>query len=115
METIIEGLIGISVFLIFIFFLWVLPVWLGLKWAKIKGVSKLWMLFGIHPLLGWIAFLVLKYGIDPRKQCDKCKESIKIDAQICRYCGNQMSEEDINKALLEFEKRKTCVLTKQTS
>lgn len=106
METILQILLSILMFIAVIFVFWVLPICLGLKWAKIKGVSKLWMLFGIHPFMGWIAFLILKYGIDPRKQCEKCKESIKIEAQICRYCGNQMTEEDINLAIKEFENRK---------
>jgi hypothetical protein len=106
MENILKGLFGLSLFILIILVLWVLPVWLGTKWAKIKGVSKLWMLFGIHPLLGWIAFLVIRYGIDPRKQCHKCKESIKIDALICKYCGNEMSNQEVELALLDYEKRK---------
>jgi hypothetical protein len=106
MVNILEGLIVFIIFTLLIFILWVVPIWLGLKWAKIKGVSKLWMLFGIHPFFGWIAFLVLRYGIDPRKQCYKCKESIKIEAQICRHCGNQMSQEEINFSIKEYEHRK---------
>jgi len=106
MGNILENLIGFIVVILFIFILWVVPIWLGLKWAKIKGVSKLWMLFGIHPFFGWIAFLILRYGVDPRKQCYKCKESIKIEAQICRYCGNQMSREEIDYAIKEYQDRK---------
>ncbi len=106
MENVIGFLLASLVFGSAIFLFWVLPIWLGLRWAKIKGVSKLWMLFGIHPVTGWIAFLVLKYGIEPRKKCRKCKESIIINAQICRYCGNEMTEEEINYAINEFELRK---------
>jgi hypothetical protein len=106
MENIFEGVIGFIVVILFIIILWVVPIWLGLKWAKIKGVSKLWMLFGIHPFFGWIAFLILRYGVEPRKQCYKCKESIKMEAQICRYCGNQMSQEEINYAMKEYQYRK---------
>src|SRR5690606_19062868 len=106
MENIFEGAIGFFVVVLIIFLFWVIPIWFGLKWAKIKGVSRLWMLFGFHPMFGWIAYLILRYGIDPRKQCDKCKESIKIEAQICRYCGNQMSQEEINNSIKEFEDRK---------
>jgi hypothetical protein len=106
MEDVFGVMIRLVIFLVLIFILWVVPIWLGLKWAKIKGVSKLWMLFGIHPFFGWIAFLILKYGIDPRKQCNKCKESIKIEAQICRYCGNEMSQEEITSALKTYEQRK---------
>lgn len=106
MDNIPEGVIVVIVTILFIILLWVIPIWFGLKWARIKGVSKLWMLFGIHPMTGWIAYLILRYGIDPRKQCEKCKESIKIEAQVCRYCGNQMNQEEVNIALKEFEERK---------
>jgi hypothetical protein len=106
MENIFEGAIGFLIVILLIIFFWVVPIWFGLKWTKIKGVSKLWMLFGFHPMAGWIAYLILRYGIDPKKQCDKCKESIKIEAQICRHCGNQMSQEEINIVIKEFEERK---------
>ncbi len=106
MENTIDVLIGYLIVILIIFLFWVIPIWFGLKWARIKGVSKLWMLSGIHPLTGWIAYLILRFGIDPRKQCDKCKESIKIEAQICRHCGNKMSQEEINISIREFEERK---------
>ncbi|MBC3759558.1 hypothetical protein H7U19_14165 [Hyunsoonleella sp. SJ7] len=106
MKNAFDGSIGLVVVILIIFFFWFIPIWYGIKWAKIKGVSKLWMLFGIHPMTGWIVFLILRYGIDPRKQCDKCKESIKIEAQICRYCGNQISQEEIDMAIRAFEERK---------
>ena len=64
------------------------------------------MLFGIHPMTGWIAYLILRYGIDPRKQCNKCKESIKLEAEICRYCGNQMSPQEIRMTVRDYEERK---------
>jgi predicted amidophosphoribosyltransferase len=64
------------------------------------------MLFGFHPITGWITYLILRYGIDPRKLCDKCKESIKLEAQICRYCGNLMSQEEINISVKKFKERK---------
>lgn len=106
MENIFEGAIGFLVVILIIVFFWVIPIWFGLKWAKIKGVSRLWMLFGFHPFTGWITYLILRYGIDPRKQCDKCKEQIKMEAQICRYCGNQMSQEEIRMAIKEYKERK---------
>lgn len=106
MDNIFEFAFGFTFFLLLIFLFWFIPIYFGLKWARIKGVSKLWMLFGIHPMTGWIAYLILRYGIDPRKQCDKCKEYIKMEAQICRYCGNQMSHEEIHLSAMEYRKRK---------
>lgn len=105
MENIFETAICFGIFLLIILLFWFIPIYFGLKWARIKGISKLWMLFGIHPMMGWIAYLILRYGIDPRKQCDKCKEYIKLEAQICRYCGNQMSDEDIQLSMMEYQKR----------
>lgn len=106
MSNLYEEVIGFFVVILIISILWVLPIWFGVKWAKIKGVSKLWMLFGIHPMTGWIAYLVLKYGIDPRWQCNMCKESIKIGALICRYCGNKISQDKMDIVLKQLKKRK---------
>ncbi len=44
-----------------IFLDWMLPIVLGLQAAKRKGYSPAWMLFGIHPGAGWIAFVVLAF------------------------------------------------------
>lgn len=101
-----EGIFSIAIFFLVIIFFWVIPIWLGLKWARIKGISRLWMLFGFHPITGWVAFLVIRYGVDPRKQCGMCKETINMEAIICRYCGNQMSQEEINLAKKDYEYRR---------
>lgn len=65
------------------------------------------MFFGFHPVTGWLAYLILRFGIDPRKQCHKCKEYIKMEAQVCRYCGNQMSPEEINLAITDYEYKRS--------
>ena len=106
MENTFQVIIVFLVIATFVFFLWVLPIWLGLKWAKIKNVSKLWMLFGFHPVAGWITFLIIRYGIDPKKQCEQCKEHIKLEARICRYWGNQISEQDLKLAITAYQNRK---------
>lgn len=102
MEILFQAIIPILLGIV----LWFIPIKYGIKWAKIKNVSTLWMLFGIHPFMGWIAYLVLRFGIEPRKNCNRCKESIKLEAQICRYCGNEMSQEEIALAKQEYEERK---------
>lgn len=43
----------------------VLPVVLGVRAAKAKGRSPHWMWFGLNPVLGWIAFLCLRYVASP--------------------------------------------------
>jgi len=40
--------------------LWIPPIVLGVKWARLKGVSPHWMWFGVHPLGAWIAFAVIR-------------------------------------------------------
>ena len=75
-------LIGATVLL-----LWILPVFLGIAACKRKGISPHWMWFGIHPFSGWIAFFVIRFAIEPRRQCPRCKESIKKAALICHYCS----------------------------
>tara|TARA_B100000795_G_scaffold262531_1_gene240567 strand:- start:93 stop:401 length:309 start_codon:yes stop_codon:yes gene_type:complete len=96
----------ILIFVALIIAFWFIPIKYGIKWAKIKNISNLWMLFGIHPFMGWIAYLVIKHGVEPRKTCTQCQEGIKLKAKICRYCRNEMSQEEINQTINEFEERK---------
>lgn len=39
---------------------WIIPVALGIKSAKKKGISPHWMWFGIYPITAWIAFLLIR-------------------------------------------------------
>ena len=41
----------------FLAIFWVLPIVLGLVWAKRNKISPHWMWFGIHPVGGWLASL----------------------------------------------------------
>ena len=68
-----------------IIFLWVLPIMLGVWCAKHKNYSPAWMCFGIHPLGGWIAFIVLSCLPD-RIQCPNCGGFVKVNFKICPYC-----------------------------
>lgn len=47
---------------------WILPVVLGLRLARRKGVSPHWMWFGLYPLAGWIPYLM----IAARPPCPSC-------------------------------------------
>jgi len=42
------------------------PVILGIKAAKRKGISPHWMWFGLHPIGGWIAYLIIRSRPDRR-------------------------------------------------
>jgi hypothetical protein len=43
--------------------IWILPIVLGVRAARRKGVSPHWMWFGVHPLGAWIAFLIIRFGV----------------------------------------------------
>ena len=47
---------------------WVLPITLGIWAARRKNCSPRWMWFGVHPIFGWIACIVL-LCITPRIRC----------------------------------------------
>ncbi|MBF0196913.1 MAG: hypothetical protein HQL32_04355 [Planctomycetes bacterium] len=83
------------VFAIFGVVLWVVPVALGISATKKKGISPHWMWLGLHPISAWIAFFVIRFGLDPRKKCPMCKESIKEAAVICHYCRHEFPEKRI--------------------
>ncbi len=68
-----------------IFFLWVLPITLGVRCARRKNYSPTWMWFGIHPVGGWIAFLVLSC-LTPRIACPNCGGYVTVNFRICPYC-----------------------------
>lgn len=40
--------------------LWLYPVLHGVKVAKRSGISPAWMWFGVHPLFGWITYLIIR-------------------------------------------------------
>jgi hypothetical protein len=64
---------------------WVVPITLGVRAANRKNYSPLWMLFGIHPLFGWIACVVL-LCITPRIQCPNCGGFVTANYRICPFC-----------------------------
>ena len=66
----VDGIIIIAisfvVLCVFVVLGWVVPIMLGVRAAKRKNYSPLWMLFGIHPLFGWVACIVaVNYRICP--------------------------------------------------
>src|SRR6185295_18877289 len=65
---------------------WIFPIAKGLKIAKAKSRSPHWMWFGIHPLGGWIALIVLRRATpgDPRTKAQ-------------RLADDQLKEEQANR------------------
>ncbi len=67
---------------------WILPIWMGLRFAKQRNRNPMWMWFGLIPVLGWIVCSVL-YSLPPLKQCPQCGEMVLDSAQLCRFCRFQ--------------------------
>jgi hypothetical protein len=76
---------------------WVLPIKLGLKAARRNGYSPMWMLFGIHPLGGWIAYILLAHP-NPRFPCPHCKEFMRSDATVCPHCRREVAQPQADQA-----------------
>jgi hypothetical protein len=82
----------VLVFFIAVLLGWVLPVLLGVCAAKRKNYSPRWMWFGIHPVLGWIACIVL-LCLTPRVQCPNCGGYVMNYWRICPCCHVRFGEE----------------------
>ncbi len=85
------AIFGLILFGVIIFLGWVLPITLGVKCAKRKNYSPAWMCFGIHPIGGWIAFIVLSC-LEPRVACAHCGGFIKVNFRICPYCHAELAK-----------------------
>lgn len=86
MENVLFGLMLVLVVVGVIVIGWVLPIAFGVSIAKRKNYSPLWMLFGIHPMGGWIALIVLAC-LPPRRQCDNCGGFVESHFRLCPFCG----------------------------
>ncbi len=86
-----EIAMGIGAAALFLAF-WIVPVVLGVRVAAAKGVSPHWMWFGLHPFGAWIAFLVIRFGVRPRKRCPQCAETLLSHAKTCAYCGHSFDD-----------------------
>ena len=70
--------------------LWVLPIALGVWIARRRNLSPLWMFFGINPLGGWIACLVLALSRG-KVQCPACGGYVKPNYRQCPHCHGALS------------------------
>jgi hypothetical protein len=82
-------------------FFWILPLILGLRLAKKKGITRKWMLFGIHPFLAWIGYLVIAVS-KAKRECPHCYAKINVQAEVCHICMRESApqkEEDRHRNL----------------
>jgi len=84
--AVVLGLIALAVVA---FVGWILPITLGLRVARRKNYSPAWMLFGIHPVGGWVAYIALSCQT-PRIQCPTCGGFVKVNFRVCPYCHNEI-------------------------
>jgi hypothetical protein len=79
---------------------WIAPVILGVKWAKRNGVSPHWMWFGVHPVGGWIAYPIIRWGngiskvgdtavkwVTGKVACPSCGKFNPMNNAFCAQCG----------------------------
>lgn len=85
------GLVAVAALIVL---LWVLPITLGLRCARRKNYSPLWMLFGINPIGGWVAFIVLS-SLPGRRQCPRCGGFIAVHWKLCPYCQTQIASPEM--------------------
>lgn len=85
--------------------LWVIPVVLGVRWARRKGLSPHWMWFGLHPLFGWIAFWVIRYRAGNRR-CASCGEAVPPTAKFCPHC--QATQDPATRGFRWFQNQVAC-------
>ena len=90
-----QSFIFVAFLLIALIIFWLIPIILGTRAAKQKGISPYWMLFAIHPFFGWIAFIVIRFAIDRRTICPECKEMVKMGASICKHCKTKITNQAI--------------------
>jgi len=88
--SLIPILFGLILVVVVIFLFWVLPIMLGIKQARKKNYSPAWMCLGIHPLFGWIAFIVL-VCVRPRIRCASCGGFVKDNFFKCPFCHEAVS------------------------
>jgi hypothetical protein len=85
----IETVVALSVIMVLVAVVvvvgWVLPITLGVHAARRKNYSPHWMWFGIHPIFGWVACIVL-LCLTPRIQCTNCGGFVTVNFRICPYC-----------------------------
>jgi len=79
------GMPGTVELVIVVLTMWVLPIYLGIRAAKRKHYSPHWMWFGVHPLTGWAACIVL-HCLSARVACPGCAEYVGQKYRICPYC-----------------------------
>ena len=100
----------VLIWFLLILAIWITPIPIGIKKAKQKGYSPHWMWFGIFPIYGWLAFLILCL-VPKMKRCMNCNEKNKLYAKTCQRCNNVFEESSVVEYKPETKKRKIIKIT----
>ncbi|HVI49949.1 MAG TPA: zinc ribbon domain-containing protein [Candidatus Sulfotelmatobacter sp.] len=81
-------------------FLFLVILWFGVSViiaiaASARGRNPLiWFLLPliITPLLAALLLLVVGGGSNSTQPCPRCRETIKIGAKVCRFCGHELPD-----------------------
>ena len=92
------------------FIVWIAFSFVVAGMAKARGRSApSWAIVALvsSPVLAWLILLVLTpaapASTGPTKKCPKCAETVKAEAEICRFCQHSF----VPKALADYrDKRK---------
>ena len=111
-----EILIALPFILLFYFAPSIVASWR--KHSKATSIRVLNFLAG-WTFLGWVAAAVWAYTEDNRvgeknkmgnklhfldsKKCPKCAEIIKLEAKVCKHCGNEFSNDEIEQKQKEIK------------
>lgn len=83
-----DSLLPLLLILVFLA-LWILPIVLGIKAARQRNRSPHWMWFGLHPVTGWGAFILLSI-LPHLRLCTSCGSKAPANAQFCPHCSTAL-------------------------
>ena len=63
--------------------IWLIPIILGVRCAKRKGISPHWMWFGLYPFFGWIAYAIIFFSGSDFTKCPSCDS---VCSRLSRFC-----------------------------
>ena len=97
---ILNAILALLMAVVVIAVLWVIPIILGVKWARRNGISPHWMWFGLYPLAGWVAFALIRWGgqidkvgevavkwVAGKVACPSCGKFNSMNSTFCANCG----------------------------
>ena len=86
-----DFLLLLLMFFALILVAWPLPIILGIRCALRKRYSPRWMWFGVHPIGGWVVFIILA-ALPARIVCSHCGGYVAEYFRSCPYCHTSLTK-----------------------